>query len=300
MDAGMPDFFVIGHQKCGTTALYYMLHEHPQIFLSEYKEPRFFAPELRPPLARETPDRPQTLERYLALFGQASPGQLVGDTSPQYIRSPTAAERIAALAPNARIIAILREPADYLRSYHQQMVISHVEPEKDFARALALEEGRRRDAAADGSFLPPQHLYSEHVRYVEQLQRFEARFGRSRMLLIVYDDFRRDNETTMRTVQRFLDIDDTLPLNVVRTKPMPAVRSMRVHRLRNLIGRVRPEWMPSGPLGGVARRLAYSPAELPDEGLMRELRHRFKPEVVALSEYLDRDLVALWGYADVG
>lgn len=294
----MPDFFVIGHQKCGTTALYYMLYEHPQIFLSEYKEPRYFAPELRPPLRHEESGRPQTLERYLGLFTRASPGQLVGDTSPQYIRSPTAAERIAALRPDARIIAILREPADYLRSYHMQMVISHVEPEKDFGRAIALEENRRR-GAADGSFVPPQHLYSEHVRYVEQLRRYEARFGRGRMLLIVYEDFRRDNEATMRAVQRFLGVDDTLPLHAVRTQPLPVVRSMRIHRLRNAAGRLRPEWVHAGPLGRAVRRLAYVPAQPPDEGLMRELRRRFKPEVIALSEYLDRDLVSLWGYEDI-
>jgi hypothetical protein len=293
-----PDFFVIGHQKCGTTALYYMLAEHPQIFLSEYKEPRYFAPELRPPLTHEQPGRPQTLESYLALFTGASPGQLVGDTSPQYIRSPIAAERIAALAPDARIIAILREPADYLRSYHMQMVISHVEPEKDFGRAIALEESRR-SAGADGSFVPPQHLYSEHVRYVEQLRRYEAHFGRGRMLLIVYDDFRRDNEATMRAVQRFLGVDDTLPLQAVRTRTLPVVRSMRIHRLRNAVGRRRPEWLPAGPLGRAVRRLAYVPAQPPDEELMRELRRRYKPEVIALSEYLDRDLVSLWGYQDI-
>jgi Sulfotransferase family len=293
----VPDFFVIGHQKCGTTALYYMLRDHPEVFLSEYKEPRYFSPELRP-AGRESPDRPQTLERYLELFARASDGQLIGDTSPQYIRSPTAAERIASLQPSALIIAILREPADYLRSYHMQMVISNVEPEKDLAKAIALER-RRREAGSDGSFVPPQHLYSEHVRYVEQLRRFEAEFGRDRMLLIVYDDFRRDNETTMRRVQRFLEIDDTLPLTTLQTKPLNAVRSVRAHRLKEALGRIKPAWLPSGPLAGAARRLAYAAPRDPDADLVLELRRRFKPEVVALGEYLDRDLVSLWGYGDV-
>jgi len=309
----VPNFFVIGHQKCGTTALYYMLRDHPQIFLSEYKEPRFFAPELRPPLKHETPDRPQTLAGYLALFAGAEAGQLIGDTSPQYIRSPTAAARIAALRPSARIIAILREPASYLRSYHMEMVINHVEPEKDFRKALELEPERRRAAAADGSFLPPQFLYSEHVRYVEQLRRFEAQFPREQMHLIVYDDFRRDNDATVRAVQRFLGVDDTVPLQPVQTSPNEAVRSLRLHKLRASVGAadagagsagviartlsaVTPRRVRSGALAGVVRRLAYvSPAPV-DEPFVRELRRRFKPEVVALSEYLDRDLVELWGY----
>jgi hypothetical protein len=309
----VPDFFVIGHQKCGTTALYHMLRDHPQIFLSEYKEPRFFAPELRPPRAHETPDRPQTLAGYQALFAGAEAGQLIGDTSPQYIRSPTAAARIATLRPNARIIAILREPAGYLRSYHMEMVINHVEPEKDFRKAIELEPERRRAAAADGSFLPPQFLYSEHVRYVEQLRRFEARFSREQMHLIVYDDFRRDNEGTVRAVQRFLGVDDTVPLQPVRTSPNEAVRSLRLHKLRGAVGAadagagsagvlartlsgVTPRWVRGGALAGAVRRLAYAPPKPVEEPFLRELRRRFEPEVVALSEYLDRDLVELWGY----
>jgi hypothetical protein len=309
----VPDFFLVGHQKCGTTALYHMLRPHPQIFLSEYKEPRFFAPELRPPLKRETPDRPQTLESYLALFAGADPGQLIGDTSPQYIRSPTAAARIAALQPGARIIAILREPASYLRSYHMEMVLNHVEPEKDLRKAIELEPGRRRAAAADGSFLPPQFLYSEHVRYVEQLRRFEAHFPREQVHLIVYDDFLRDNDGTVRAVQRFLGVDDTVPLQPVQTSPNEAVRSLRLHKLRGAVAAadagagsagvvartlsaITPRAVRSGALAGAVRRLAYAPPTPVDERFVRELRRRFKPEVVALSDYLDRDLVKLWGY----
>jgi hypothetical protein len=308
----VPDFFVVGHQKCGTTALYYMLRDHPQIFLSEYKEPRFFAPELRPALQHETPDRPQTLAGYLALFADADAGQLIGDTSPQYIRSPTAAARIAALRPGARIIAILREPVSYLRSYHMEMVINHVEPEKDFRKAIELEPERRRAAAADGSFLAPQLLYSEHVRYVEQLRRFEAEFARDQMHLIVYDDFRRDNDGTVRAVQRFLGVDDTVALQPVQTSPNEAVRSLRLHQLRGAVGAADADAGSAGMLArtlsaiaprrvrgafaGVVRRLAYAPRAPVDEPFERELRRRFKGEVVALSDYLDRDLVKLWGY----
>jgi sulfotransferase family protein len=314
-DGRAPDFFVIGHQKCGTTALYYMLRDHPQIYLSEYKEPRFFAPELRPPLVQETRDRPQTLESYLALFADAGADQLIGDTSPQYIRSPTAAAQIAALQPDARIIAIVREPVSYLRSYHMEMVLNHVEPEKDFRTAIDIE-GKRRREAADGSFLRPQFLYSDHVRYVEQLRRFEAHFSRAQMQLIVYDDFRRDNAATVRAVQRFIGVDDEGPLRPVRTEPNQEVRSLRLHKVRGAIGRaesdpasagvlartvstITPRRLRRGALAGAVRRLAYSAPVPPDERFVHELRRRFKPEVIALSEYLDRDLVGLWGYEEI-
>lgn len=311
----MPDFFIIGHQKCGTTALYLMLKDHPQIFLPEHKEPRFFAPELRPRLERETPDRPQTLERYLTLFSAAGPGQMAGEASPQYIRSPTAAGRIAQLRPDARIIAILREPASFLRSYHMQMVASHVETEKGFRRAIELEDRRRR-GGSDGSFLRPQFLYSQHVRYVEQLRRFYAAFPPEQVLVLIYDDFRADNEATVREVQRFLSVDDTVPMRTVETEPLEAVRSMRLHQFRRAVARadfnpaaaglvtrtmvaLTPRPLRSRVISSVFRRVAYTKPNPPDEQFTRELRHRYKPEVVALSNYLGRDLVALWGYDEI-
>jgi hypothetical protein len=311
----MPDFFIAGHQKCGTTALYLMLNEHPQIFMPEFKEPRFFAPELRPPLARETPDRPQKLERYLALFANARADQRAGEASPQYLRSPTAAAQIAELAPDARMIVILREPADFLRSFHEQMVASHEEQEKDLRTAVELEESRR--ANAGDSFLAPQLLYSEHVRYTDQLRRLHASFPREQVLVLIYDDFRADNEATVREVLRFLEVDDTVALQPVRTKPLNTVRSMRLHRLRRAVRRADfnpaqaslplralntlvPKRVRRGLLSGAYRKLAYAPPRPPDQQFMLELRRRYRHEVEAIGEYLDRDLVALWGYDKLG
>ncbi len=114
-------------------------------------------------------------------------------------------------------------------------------------------------------------------------------------------------------MQRFLEVDDSVPLQAVQTEPLKAVRSVRLHRLRNAVGRadadpaavgaltrtltgLTPKRVRRGVLGGAVRRLAYAAPQPPDQGLMLELRRRFKPEVVALSDYLDRDLVALWGY----
>jgi len=307
----MPDFFIAGHQKCGTTALYLMLNEHPQIFMPEFKEPRYFAPELRPPLARETPDRPQTLERYLALFADAEPGQRAGEASPQYLRSPSAAARIAELRPDARMIVILREPAAFVRSFHMQMVASHEEQQKDLRKAVELEPSRR--AGAGNGFLPPQLLYSEHVRYAEQLRRLHASFPPEQVLVLVYEDFRRDNEAAVRQVQRFLDVDDTVPLKRVETEPLNTVRSMRMHELlravrradfnpaqastfSRLVNKLVPKQVRRGPLSAVYRSVAYAPPQPPDEQFMRELRGRYRDEVVAIGEYLDRDFTTIWGY----
>jgi hypothetical protein len=307
----LPDFFIIGHAKSGTTALYHMLRAHPAIFMPELKETRYFARELhRPPRRPGRHRHPQTLEEYAALFAAAAPDQRAGEASPSYIRSQHAAARIAQLRPDARMIAILREPASFLHSLHMQMLQAQMETEKRLSRALELEESRRAARAAGDSSIEEGVLYLEHVRYVEQLRRYHEAFGADQVLVIVYDDFRADNAGTVRRVLRFLEIEDDAPIEVLEAHPSVRVRSPRMHRL------VRTVRMGAGPVDGavnaaikavtsrrmrqravaLTRRAQLAKPTPPDEQLMRELRRRVKHEVVALSDYLDRDLVSLWGY----
>jgi hypothetical protein len=313
--ARVPNFFIVGHPKGGTTALYEMLRRHPQIYMPELKEPRFFDRELHVGL-RRTATHPDTLEEYLALFNAATPEQRAGEASPDYLRSQMAARRIAELEPEARIIAILREPASFLRSMHLELLKDHVETEKDLRKAIAREEHKRQASEIRGVPNPDGFRYmTERVQYVQQLGRFHAVFPREQVLVLIYDDFRADNEGTLRQVLRFLDVDDTLAIDAVEVNSTVRVRSPRLYSL------VRSLYLGRGPLGGVAkaaikaltpqqlrdhglralrRRILYGRVSRPDEELMLELRRRFKGEVVALSEYLDRDLVTLWGYDEIG
>jgi hypothetical protein len=312
----VPDFFIVGHAKCGTTALYHMLKNHPQIYMPEVKEPRYFNTDLRSrfEVGRATPKPQHTLEGYLSLFAAASAEQRVGEASPQYIRSHDAPSGIAEVQPDARIVAILREPASFLRSLHLQMVSSNVESQRDFSKAIALEQARHEGKRVPRrSHHPDALLYSEHVRYVEQLRRFHAVFQPENVLVLIYDDYRRDNEGTLRRVLRFLGVDDTAPIDTLDTKPLQAIRSPQLHQLANAARVARTNPAAASPLGRTVnaltsrllgsdafkaqwRRVAYRAPSQPDERFMLELRRRFKGEVVALSEYLHRDLVSLWGY----
>src|SRR5947207_12752534 len=88
VQARLPDFFIVGHHKSGTTALYEMLRGHPEIFMPALKEPRFFAEDLRAQFEPEPSGRlPHTLDEYLELFAQAREDQLIGEASPAYLRS---------------------------------------------------------------------------------------------------------------------------------------------------------------------------------------------------------------------
>jgi Sulfotransferase family len=298
----VPDFFIVGHHKSGTTALYQMLRSHPQIYMPALKEPRYFAPDLRP-LLGSNGSLPETWEEYLSLFEGAAAGQRAGEASPSYLRSDVAAGLIAKARPDARIVAILREPASFVRSLHEHMLKERLETETDLAKALAAESivraGRRVER------------YSDHVHYVEQLRRYHAVFAPEQVLVVIYEDFRADNAGTVREVLRHLGVDDTVTIAPVEANPSARVRSAR---LRSVARQLYPgEGAPARALQGLARlltprgrgrerlralrhRLVYRDPPPPDPSVMLELRRRYKGEVEALSEYLGRDLVRLWGY----
>jgi hypothetical protein len=308
----IPDFYLVGHPKCGTTALYEALREHPQVFMPACKEPWFFASELH----LRTPPRPEgtprTLAEYRSLFAAASPQQLVGEASPLYLWSRTAAERIAAVQPAARIVAILREPASFLHSLHLQFLQTYVETEGDLRKALALEPARRRgERIPRYTYWPQALIYSDFVRYTEQLERYREAFGRERMLVLIYDDYRRDNVGTVRQLLRFLELDDAVPVRTGEVNLTVQPRSQRLHELVHAlsVGRgplshavkrglkaITPSPLRRRALYATQRRLVFSRPQAPEQALMLELRRRFAGEVGALSEYLGRDLVELWGY----
>jgi hypothetical protein len=315
-DSRAPDFFIVGSPKTGTTALHRMLSLHPQIFMSQLKEPRFLASDLlpRPQHANDPREEgyPRTLADYLALFADAQAGQRVGEATPTYLWSRTAAGAIAELSPSARIIAILREPSSFLRSLHLSFLKGGNESEKDLRKAISFETERRAGRHIPrGSHRPQLLLYSDHVRYVEQLKRYLARFPPEQMLVLIYDDFLADNRATVRRVLRFLEVDDTGPIKIRKANPTVGVRSTGLQsaassliagnsRLARATRTTIKSFVPQLASAGAHRRILFREPPALDERLMLELRERFQPEVVALSEHLDRDLVSQWGYGELG
>jgi hypothetical protein len=312
----VPDFFIVGHPKSGTTALFDMLRVHPQVFMPENKEPWYLAREVREaPSPRQTGWTPPTLDRYLALFAPAGQARIAGEASALYLWSQGAAGEIAELNPDAKVVAILREPASFLRSLHLQFLQVYLEKEKDFARALALEPARRERREGFDAYWPRATMYSDFVRYAEQLRRYHDLFDRERVLVLIYEDYRRDNEATLHELQRFLDIDTDVPIGVRESNPSVEARWQRLHNfvhdvsvgqgtvsrlLRRTVRAVTPAGIDRRSAVALRDRLFFSAPRQVDEQVMMDVRRRFAPEVHAISEYLDRDLVSLWGYDGLG
>jgi len=309
----VPEFFLVGQPKAGSTAIYEMLLQHPGVYLPERKEPRFFVEEL---LERDAPrpgGTPKTLAEYESWYADARPDQVAGDTSPTYLWSRTAARRIQAAKPDAKIMMVLREPASLLRSLHMELVELYVEDQTDFRTAIELEPRRREGKDMPRhTHWPALLMYSEQVRYVEQVSRFTELFPGEQIKIMIYDDFRADNEGTMREIMRFIGVDDSVELERREANPTVRVRSGAANRLFHsvVVGHgpisraakataraVTPEDWRKRAFIKTKRTLLFTEPEPADPQFMAELRERYRDDVRALSEMLGRDLLTLWGYA---
>ena len=165
----MPNFLMVGAQKCGTPSLYYYLKQHPQIYMSPVKEAHFFDVEEgeKPDFRRAShSSRPVSgIEDYRALFAGVKDETAIGEASPSYVYIPEAPRRIRSRLPDAKLIAILRDPADRAYSAFLHTSRSGREPLTDFAQALREEEDRIRNG------WHPLYHYRERGFYHAQLKR---------------------------------------------------------------------------------------------------------------------------------
>jgi hypothetical protein len=276
----MPNFFLIGAGASGTTSLYHYLDQHPQVFMSPVKEPCFFAPELLE-LSGVRPDAIITSwGDYQALFGGVRDEVAIGEASVAYLASERAPGLIAERFPDARILAILRDPADRLFSKYTSARAAGVA--RDF-RAWARSEAAREEVA-----LPPVGSVRAG-RYASHLTRWFATVPAARRRILLYDDLRRDAAATMREVFAFLSVDPAWPVdlgahhNVTQHVRWPALRRLPAPA-QHALGAVTP-----APLRRWFRS-AQPPRPTPEERTWAVAL--YADEVSALERLIDRDLSA--------
>jgi len=225
----VPNFFVVGATKAGTTSLYNYLDQHPAIYMSPVKEPTFFAPdllELKQQLGIADPDSaelrayldgPMTerrngvvteWEQYLKLFKNVTGETAVGEASGNYLGSTRAAAAIRERFPHARIVMVLRNPVERLFSQHAEAVAN------GHARAEFLpwvEEQRAREATRQ-----PQMGAVWSGFYARHLARYRACFPARQLQILRYEDYSAAPLSVLRAIFTFLDVDPDFPVDVSR------------------------------------------------------------------------------------
>jgi hypothetical protein len=197
----LPNFLILGAQKAGTTALYAYLRWHPQVTGPSFKEVSFF-------------DRHYARgERWYRAHFPARRREAIGEASPSYLLHPLAPERVAGVLPDARLIALLRNPVDRAFSHYQHEVALGREP-LSFEDALAAEDERLRGEVErmlrDPTYFSHawwNYTYAARGRYAEQLERWYAAFPRERLLVLLTEELAQDPGATYRRVLDFLGLE---------------------------------------------------------------------------------------------
>ena len=232
----LPNTFVIGAPRSGTTSLYEYLNAHPQVFMTPVKEPEFFSAACFDGVrqttpghgagsleedAALTPELHAELARYLALFERAGDEKVRGEASTGYLAHPTAAKHLHRHIPDAKLITILRDPADRVHSHmvHTRRIIAEqgqVPVTIEAGRPLAEELCEVVDAALRHGSRPPAATVAEvWLRtgfYFEHLSRFRSLFAEGQLMVILFDDLARDPQAVMAGVFRFLGVDEAFKL----------------------------------------------------------------------------------------
>lgn len=269
-DAGrLPTFLVIGASKAGTTSLHFYLATHPEVFMSSEKEVHFFD------------DRyAEGIDWYRRNFAGARDAKAVGETSPTYMHRRDAMERIAAVLPGARLVAVLRHPVDRAWSHYW------------FQRSLGFERASFADAVRaemrDPTSVPLRHL--EAGRYVEHLRMVVELFPRQQLLVLLLDDLIRDRRGTFAGVCRFIGVDASFVPPNLDQRYNESTR-LRSERLRHAMLKYR-AWKRFGRLATVVDRLNRYQARYPsiDAAMRAELVTYYASSNAELGAWLGRDL----------
>lgn len=292
-----PNFFIVGAPKCGTTALSEYLRSHPQIFLSDPKEPRYFAEDMDP--HRYV----RTLDAYLELFRHASPEQTVlGEASVDYLYSSLALANIRTFNPDAKIIAIVRNPIDMAISLHRQLLFAHYEDEADFELAWHLQTSRRQGRHIPADCRAPMYLqYADACKLGLQVERLVSTFPSTQIQVIVFDDLIANTAAVYRDVLKFLGLPDDGRTSFERVNEAKQPRSAWAAKL---IARGKP-WAVSvalkfrsatglNPLPLMKRAMAFNETKIEKKNIAKEFRleltETFRTDIELLSYLLQRDL----------
>lgn len=293
-----PNFLLIGAQKCGTTALYDALRQHPEIYMSPIKEPFYFVLNGAPPPyaipSKEYRARLRyTDESYAALFQRVTGQRAVGEASALYLSSyqpERTAANIQAFNPQMRLIALIRQPAERAWSAFQYYRARELEPIQHFPAALAAEATRR-----NGCDLPDLRHFANGC-YFANLKPYFDRFPRQQIRVYLYEEWNQQPQALLGDIFAFLGVDN----NVVIEPPRANVTFHYRHAwLRRFLDE------PNVARKGIERILrgrprkrlyhklrTYNQRQSPplDAGLRRTLTERYRSDIEQLQGLIHRDL----------
>lgn len=218
-----PTFFLVGAPKAGTTSLFRYLGAHPDVAVSSLKEPGFFAPEV--PVDPITESHRRSWDAYCALFAHAGGARAIGEGSVSYLGSINAAPAIHARLPMARILMMLRDPADRLFAHYTAARAADA-TSADFSTWINVELERERQRS-------PVYGAVWAGRYATHVERFCQHFPQQQLQISYFEDFVTDPDAVLARIFAFLGVDPSVTVdqrqrhNVTTTPKWPGLTGIR-------------------------------------------------------------------------
>lgn len=292
----LPNFLIIGAAKAGTTALHRYLQEHPQIFMSQKKEPQFFALEGEKADFQGPGDGINykyitNLQSYCDLFQDVTDELAIGEASPWYLYIPKASERIKHYIPDAKLIVILRDPVERAYSNFLNSVRENLEPIADFPQAMQAESERMELNWS------PRWFYKQRGFYYPQLKRYFDQFDKNQIKVYLYEDLQSDAIGLVQDIFRFINVDDTFVPNTsqkhnVSRIPRNKVLDKLFRQPNSMKSSLKP-FLPSSLRKQIKTNLINlnfqkKPQLLPE--VRKQFIDEYREDILKLQELIQRDL----------
>jgi len=289
-----PNFFFIGAPKCGTTSIAYHLERHPNIFISDPKEPHFFE--------KEIPRGITSLKKYESLFSNAKKHhKILGEASTGYLYSETAIPQILSYCPNAKFLVSLRNPYEMAISLYGQALRGQYENQNDFNIAWKLQNARR-----NGSIIPKKCssrfllLYEERCSLGDQIERLYSLVQPENICIVFFDDLKSNPANLYAKIFQFLDVSN------VSIQSFPVLNQRRSIPWSFLTNTVKSLGKVKQKIGiyqslGVANKILeiFSTSNIDEPGISEEVWEdmdcKFVPQIKKI-EYLSGRNLDSWYY----
>ena len=287
----MPNFFIIGAAKAGTTTLYELLRQHPDVFLSVIKEPQFFCHE---------EEYRKGMRYYLSTYFRDSERYSArGESTPHYIYFDKVARRISRDIPaiNQKFIVLLRDPVKRAYSLYWNMVAEGVE-DLGFAEAIDREEERSLDPAlAENCTL--RYQYFKSGKYAEQIENYQRYFSPHKFLYILFEDLSSDPIAVAKRIFRFLGVNDSFAVSCNKVfNPSGVPRFRCIHefvrapfRLKSKMASLLPKtfrYLITSKI--IEHNMKTQPYEPMHHELEKHLRQAYRADILRLEHFTGRDL----------
>lgn len=304
----MPNFLIVGAAKAGTTSLVHYMQQHPQVYFSPRKEPRFFAFDEGEQLNFSGPNdyltvhnasgnnpginntSVTTLAKYQALFDNVTQETAIGEASTLYLYSSTAPSRIKRYVPDMKIVIMLRNPVERAYSSYLHLV-------RDGYETLTFEDGLKAEPSRIENNWSHLWHYTRSGFYYGQISRYYQNFNSTQIKIYLDEELRKEPQRVLSDIYAFIGVESSVRANFGKTLNKSGVpKNKLIHELLtkdNFVKRSAKRLTPQPLRNRIykslkEKNLAKKPEIDPD--LRLSLMNTFEEDIERLQTLINRDL----------